>query len=70
MNNTNLYLRSVIRDEIVKLYLKNAPSRSVSEDDYENLTFYYSQFKERSVTDWSWIDELLREVQTWKVIKR
>ena len=69
MSNLNLFVRSVLRDKIVTLYLKNAPSQSISEDDYADLIFYYSRFKEHSLIEWSWIDELVREMQTWKSIK-
>lgn len=69
MNNRRLLcLRSILADEIKRIYLMNFNSKSLTINDYERLTKIYTHFKDCSIYKESWVDKLAEEMHTWKIV--
>ena len=67
MNKSLLYLRSILADRIKQLYLNNYSSKSMTIEDFKNMTILYADFKECSLCEKSLIDDLVKEMYEWSI---
>lgn len=67
-NKKLLCLRSVLANEIKRIYTVNLDSKKLTIDDYKSLTRSYICFKDCSVYEESWVDKLAEEMYTWEIV--
>lgn len=67
MNKSLLYLRSILADRIKQLYLNNYSSKSMTIEDFKNMTILYTNFKGCSMCEKSLIDDLVKEMYEWSI---
>lgn len=59
-------LKSLLREEMLRIYYKNRTEDKIRQYEYENFVFCYKAYKKLKGN--SFIDEIEEKIKTWEII--